>query len=129
MAFIQKEFTHPPPHPAIGTLADSPTAKPWYPIGPGIWELLLNGNPNSDNKSVLQWYDPGTKSTQTEPITHTYFEEVCFMQGGLKDLSLGKAWSVGAYAWREPGMVHGPYEASQEGCLQFVKLIPAGEKA
>jgi anti-sigma factor ChrR (cupin superfamily) len=96
----------------------------WYSIGPGIWELLLNGERESDHKSVLQWYEPGATSVTDEIITHTYIEEVCFIQGGLEDVTLGQGWGPGAYAYRLPGMKHGPYKASPEGCLQFVKLVP-----
>ncbi|KAJ5903942.1 hypothetical protein N7504_006325 [Penicillium tannophilum] len=118
MSFIQKEFTTPPPLPQSGTPHSS---TPWEPVGSGIWELLLNGN--TEHKSVLQWWEPNTTTTK-EPITHTFIEEVCFLQGGLEDLSLNQAWGVGAYAYRQPGMLHGPYRASSDGCLMFVKAIP-----
>lgn len=127
MPLDQKEFQDVVPHPKIGTPIDSPDAHPWYSIGPGIWELLLNGDQRSENKSVLQWYDPGTKSIQNEAIVHTYYEEVCFIRGGLKDITLGQEWGMGAYAYRRPGMKHGPYVASAEGCLQFVKIMAAVE--
>jgi anti-sigma factor ChrR (cupin superfamily) len=63
-------------------------------------------------------------SAQTEPITHTYVEEVCTLRGGLEDLSLARTWGIGTYAYRNPGMKHGPYRATKEGCLQFVKVGP-----
>ncbi|KAJ5682160.1 hypothetical protein N7462_005325 [Penicillium macrosclerotiorum] len=107
----------PPP----GTSADSPAAKPWYSVGAGIWELLLNGD--SVHKSVLQWWEPNTTTSNT-PITHAFIEEVCLLQGSLQDLTLQQAWSVGSYAYRKPGMKHGPYQASKEGCLMFVKVVP-----
>lgn len=122
MTFTQKEFTTPPPLPAPGTAADSPSVHPWYSVGPGIWELLLNGSP--EHKAVLQWWEPNNV-TADKPITHTYIEEVCFLKGGLEDLSLEESWGIGAYAYRKPGMLHGPYRASSEGCLMFVKVIPA----
>ncbi|KAJ5092031.1 hypothetical protein NUU61_006901 [Penicillium alfredii] len=127
MPFHQQEFTTRPPHPPAGTPPDSRTTHPWYNVGPGIWELLLNGD--AEHKSVLQWWEPNNISTQIEPITHTYIEEVCFIEGGLEDLSLKQAWGVGAYAYREPGMKHGPYRASAEGCLQFVKVVPPSLRA
>lgn len=125
MPLEQKEFTHSAPHPPIGTPADSETVRPWYSIGPGIWELLLNGQKESEERSVLQWYEPHAVSITDDIITHSYVEEVCFIQGGLEDVTLGQAWSTGAYAYRYPGMKHGPYKASAAGCLQFVKLLPA----
>ena len=126
MPLIQKEFTNRPSHPPIGAAPVSNHQEDrWYSIGPGIWELVLNGDPNSDNKSVLQWYEPGATSVTDEIITHLYIEEVCFIEGGLEDVNLGQGWSQGAYAYRLPGMRHGPYKASLQGCLQFVKLVPA----
>ncbi|OAA68544.1 RmlC-like jelly roll fold protein [Niveomyces insectorum RCEF 264] len=129
MSLIQKEFFTRPPHPPIGA---SPVPKSqenqWYTIGPGIWELVLNGEADSDNKSVLQWYEPNTTSVTDEIITHTYIEEVCFIEGGLSDVTLGEGWGPGSYAYRLPGMKHGPYKASPQGCLQFVKLVPASKQ-
>ncbi|KAJ5147491.1 hypothetical protein N7476_000983 [Penicillium atrosanguineum] len=122
MSFVQKEFTTPPPFPAPGTSPDSASAKPWYSVTTGIWELHLNGN--AQHKAVLQWWEPRT-ATDNQPITHTFIEEVCFLKGKLKDLTLGESWGVGAYAYRKPGMKHGPYVASDEGCLMFVKVTPA----
>lgn len=122
MPIHQKEFSTPPAHPPVGTPKDSPSALPWYSIAPGVWEFLLNGD--GEHKAVLQWWEPNTVSAQTEPITHTYTEEVCTLRGGLEDLSLGHSWGIGAYAYREPGMEHGPYRAMKEGCLQFVKVVP-----
>jgi hypothetical protein len=122
MPFAQKEFTIPPPLPAPGTSPDSASAMPWYSVTEGIWELLLNGD--ADHKVVLQWWEPNT-ATVNKPITHTFIEEVCFPKGGLKDLTLEESWGVGAYAYRKAGMEHGPYVASDEGCLMFVKVMPA----
>ena len=46
-----------------------------------------------------------------------------FLEGGLEDLTLSQAWGKGAYAYRYPGMKHGPYRALEGGCLQFVKIL------
>jgi hypothetical protein len=122
MPFEQKEFTVPPPHPAPGTPPYAADAKPWYSVATGIWELLLNGE--AEHKAVLQWWEPNV-ATANKPITHTFIEEVCFLKGQLKDLRLGASWGVGAYAYRKPGMEHGPYVSSDEGCLMFVRVVPA----
>jgi hypothetical protein len=92
---------------------DPKLAKPWYAIGPGIWERHLNGS--GENRSMLQWYEPGAKSVIDEIITHPYVEEVIFIEGGLKDVTLGLEWGPGAYAYRLPGMKHGPYVAGSKG--------------
>ncbi|KIW23399.1 uncharacterized protein PV07_11600 [Cladophialophora immunda] len=125
MPLEQKEFSLPPPHPPPGTPVDPDAVRPWHSIGPGIWELLLNGSRDSEEKSVLQWYEPNAVSVTDGAITHPYVEEVCLLQGGLEDLTLRQAWSTGAYAYRYPGMEHGPYKASPTGCLMFVKLLSA----
>lgn len=122
MPFEQKEFTDPPPYPAPGTPPYAADAKPWYSVAAGIWELLLNGE--AEHKAVLQWWEPNV-ATANKPITHTFIEEVCFLKGQLKDLRLGASWGVGAYAYRKPGMEHGPYVSSDEGCLMFVRVVPA----
>jgi hypothetical protein len=122
MTFYQKEFTNPPAPPPTGTAFSSPIAKPWYSVGPGRWALMLNGS--GEHKSALQWWEPHTTTDPNQIITHTFTEEVCFLQGGLEDLRLGQSWGVGAYAYRKPGMEHGPYRASAEGCLMFVKVLP-----
>ncbi|KAJ5757682.1 uncharacterized protein N7511_006376 [Penicillium nucicola] len=125
MTFAQKEFSTPPPHPPAGTPQHAESALPWYSIAPGVWEFLLNGD--AEHKAALQWWEPNAVSAQTEPITHTYIEEVCTLRGGLQDVTLGKAWGIGSYAYRFPGMKHGPYRASEEGCLQFVKVVPVSD--
>ena len=88
--------------------------------------MLLNGDvADSQTKSSLQWYEPGAKSVTDEIITHTYIEEVIFLDGGLEDRTLRQMFGKGSYAYRYPGMKHGPYQASPIGCLQFVKILPA----
>ena len=121
----QKPFATPPPPPTPGTPPDC--AEPWYSISPrhDIWELLLNHDP-SDNleKSVLQYYSPGASTMTQTSITHPYIEEIIFLEGGLEDMTSRKMFGKGAYAYRKPGMRHGPYKAGREGCLQFVRIVP-----
>ncbi|KAJ5805366.1 hypothetical protein N7474_011253 [Penicillium riverlandense] len=83
----------------------------WYTIGPGIWVLVLSGDAKTDHKSCLQWYKPNAKSVTDDIITHTYIEDVCFVKGGLSDVTLGQGWGPGACAYRQPGMKHGTYKA------------------
>lgn len=125
MPLLQKEFSVRPDHPPVGaTFIQGPKVDEWYSIGPGIWELVLNGDAKSDDKSVLQWYERNTPSITDEIITHTFIEEVCYIEGGLKDVTLGEEWTAPVYAYRLPGMKHGPYVASPKGYLQFVKFVP-----
>lgn len=131
----QKEFSDLPDHPPpdASSQADSSVFLPWILLAPGIWELPLNGGslpigpgvPLKEERSVLQYYEPGAQSAVMEVITHDYVEEVVFLRGGLRDMTLDKEWGMGAYAYRLPGMRHGPYVANEEtGVLQFVKCIP-----
>ncbi|KAJ3742820.1 hypothetical protein DFH05DRAFT_1400956 [Lentinula detonsa] len=95
----QKEFTSLPPRPK--PYASVEDALPWY-----------------------SWCEPNTKwPSDDSVITHEYIEEVVFLEGGLRDLTLQQEWGPGAYAYRLPGMKHGPYEASEKGCLEFVRCV------
>lgn len=42
------------------------------------------------------------------------------IHGGGED---GDVWGKGAYAYRKPGMNHGPFR-SEGGCLMFIVIIP-----
>lgn len=121
----QKAFTVPPPPPPPGVASES--AEPWYSISPNhdIWELLLNhDSANNAEKSVLQYFCPNASSMTKTSITHPFIEEVIFLEGVLEDTTTKKMWGKGAYAYRKPGMRHGPYKAGREGCLQFVRIVP-----
>ena len=121
----QKPFTTPPPPPSPSTTPES--VDPWYPISPNhdIWELLLNHDPtNNAEKSVLQYYFPNSSSMTQTPITPAYIEEVIILEGALEDSTAKMVWGKGTYAYRKPGMRHGPYKAGSEGCLQFVRVVP-----
>ena len=48
------------------------------------------------------------------------------MEGDLKDVARGETYSKGCYAYRKPGMVHGPF-ASEGGCLMFITCSPVRE--
>ena len=101
----QKEFSETLTQGSLPNASNHIPPKPWYFIAPGIWELLLNGDANASTKSVLQWYQPGAKSVTNDIITHTYTEEVVFLDGRLEDRTLRQAWGKGACAYRYPGSV------------------------
>lgn len=116
----QKEFCDTVIAPCPVASKDISSVQPWVFRSQGIWERHLNGSGN--NRSLLQWWEPGTKSGD-KFITHWYIEEVMFIEGSLKDLTLGEEWGQGAYAYRLPGMEHGPYVAGVAGCYMFVKIM------
>lgn len=70
---------------------------------------------------------------------HDYIEEIFIIEGDFRDLKgrksgsgevvqgeEGDVWTKGSYAYRKPGMEHGPFR-SEGGCLMFIVVIP--EKA
>jgi anti-sigma factor ChrR (cupin superfamily) len=113
----QKEFN------ALSPLPPATTSPPWILLSRGVWEQHLNG-PSPTCKSVLQYWEPFAASPTTELITHDYIEEVIIVQGTLRDETLRQEWGVGAYAYRKPGMRHGPYKAGERGCLMLVRCEP-----
>lgn len=71
-------------------------------------------------ETSIQTWPPGFKTTN-EITRHTFFEEVYILEGALTDLSLNQAFGQGHYAWRNPQMNHGPYEADRSlGCQMIV---------
>jgi len=68
---------------------------------------------------------PGVRTD--EVAVHDYHEEVLILEGGLVDLGLEEAFTAGMYAYRTPGMEHGPYDYPV-GCLMFEhRYADAGE--
>ena len=72
---------------------------------------------------ILRW-EPGYDSSQAGVITHDYIEEVYLLEGAYEDLQLGRTFTAGMYASRQPGMPHGPYR-SPTGCLMLEIRSPA----
>ena len=48
-------------------------------------------------------------------------------EGDLYDEHLQRGWEKGAYAYRKPGMRHGPFR-SEGGCLMFIVCIPVDKE-
>jgi hypothetical protein len=117
----QYEF-HPP---------ETVTSRTWTILEPGIDELVLNHDPATGRRSTLQRWQPGARNAKTS--LHDYFEEVMLMEGDFRVVpGEGTAkgenetewWGKGAYAFRHPGMLHGPFE-SRSGCLMFITCYAA----
>ncbi|KAH7089751.1 hypothetical protein FB567DRAFT_308839 [Paraphoma chrysanthemicola] len=119
------------------------TKKPGQNLEPGISQLTLNHDPSTGRATYLQRWSPRT-SNQIQNFSHAYIEEIVIIEGDLTDLKgrrsgtgeiiadageegegRGDVWKRGAYAYRKPGMDHGPFR-SEEGCLMFIVVIPAG---
>ena len=48
------------------------------------------------------------------------------MKGDLIDKTANETYEAGFYAYRKPGMIHGPF-ASATGCLMFISCTPVGQ--
>ncbi|GAA3806566.1 hypothetical protein GCM10022403_045790 [Streptomyces coacervatus] len=108
MSRPQSEFHRPP--------------APWrQPSGApvGVWEQVLAVDPETGEATVLQRYEPGTDTSPQGTVRHDFFEEVYILDGSLTDLRLGETFTAGMYAYRHPGMEHGPW-TSPEGVMMFV---------
>jgi hypothetical protein len=93
----------------------------WVVVEPKITELTLNQDSKTGRRTLLQKHEPG--SATTGDFVHDYVEEIYIVDGALTDTKLGKTFEKGYYAYRKPGMVHGPY-ISKDGCLMFITATP-----
>jgi hypothetical protein len=66
---------------------------------------------------MVRW-EAGVDTSNAGPVAHDYFEEVLILAGSLRDLGLEQTFSVGSYACRPPGMVHGPWSTA-DGCVML----------
>lgn len=103
--------------------------RPWLPLEPGIDELVLNHDPATGRRTTLQRWQPNTKNVKQNFI-HDYVEEIYIVEGDFRDTKRSPEviWEKGAYAYRKPGMEHGPFE-SKFGCLMFIVCGPKGAGA
>ncbi|EMT60758.1 hypothetical protein FOQG_10262 [Fusarium oxysporum f. sp. raphani 54005] len=94
----------------------------WSTIEPGVDELVLNEDSQTGRRTTLQRWQPGARNQQ-DIFIHDYVEEIFMVEGDLYDQNLQQGWEKGAYAYRKPGMRHGPFK-SERGCLMFIVCIP-----
>ncbi|WP_313693573.1 cupin domain-containing protein [Halorarum halobium] len=81
----------------------------------GVSEMILHEEPDGSHTRFLK-LEPGTESESV--ITHEFYEEAYVLHGELIDKRLDESFTAGMYAYRKPGMEHGPYR-SPNGCLTF----------
>lgn len=125
----QFEFHPYPTHPISGK------EREWKQLEPGITQLTLNYDPSTGRGTYLQRWEPKT-SNQIQNFVHDYIEEIFIVDGDFRDLKGrqsgsgkivkgedGDVWTKGSYAYRKPGMEHGPFR-SETGCLMFIVTIP-----
>ncbi|KAF5577483.1 cupin 2 domain-containing protein [Fusarium pseudocircinatum] len=94
----------------------------WSTLEPGVDELVLNEDSQTGRRTTLQRWQPGARN-QRDVFIHDYVEEIFMIEGDLYDQNLQQGWEKGAYAYRKPGMRHGPFK-SDGGCLMFIVCIP-----
>ncbi|UKZ81418.1 hypothetical protein TrVFT333_009190 [Trichoderma virens FT-333] len=95
---------------------DPATRSTWRQCSPGIEELILNEDKATGRKTLLQRWQPGATNPASSPFVHTFIEEVYIVEGDLTDKTLSQTFYKGMYAYRNPGMEHGPW-SSERGCL------------
>jgi hypothetical protein len=93
---------------------------PWRAVSgeAGVSQRVLAEDAATGLLTRLVRWDPGVSTSAAGPVVHEYFEEVLVLAGSLHDLRLNQTFSVGYYACRPPGMLHGPWE-STEGCIML----------
>jgi hypothetical protein len=97
---------------------------PWQPDAnaPTITERVLTRGGDERTLTRIAHWAPGTETT-AGVIRHDYYEEVYLLDGELRDLTLGRAFTAGHYASRPPGMPHGPYR-TDTGCTMLEIRYP-----
>ncbi|KAI1501937.1 hypothetical protein F5X99DRAFT_408556 [Biscogniauxia marginata] len=81
-------------------------------------------HPGTGAERGWRW-QAGAANAQQHAFAHDYVEEI-FIEGDLADVRRGGRWEAGAYAYRKPGMEHGPF-CSEKGCLMFIVILPVEE--
>ncbi|KAI5927475.1 RmlC-like cupin domain-containing protein [Camillea tinctor] len=94
----------------------------WVELEPGIEQMTLNEDAATGRRTVLQRWRAGAANAQ-QNFVHDYVEEIFIVEGDLEDTRRGGRWEAGAYAYRKPGMDHGPF-CSEKGCLMFIVIVP-----
>jgi hypothetical protein len=92
----------------------------WTPIEgvAGLSELVLTRDEDTGSYTRLLKFEPGADTRLQGVQKHDFYEEVLIYKGAIHDVTLGQTFSAGQYAYRLPGMVHGPWVAP-EGCITF----------
>ena len=84
---------------------------PWKAVEgyPGVYEKVLNEDPETGSVTRLLRYDPGTE--YNEVLRHDFYEEIYVLSGTLIDVGKNLTLRAGYYGYRHPGMEHGPYRS------------------
>ena len=99
---------------------DEAYADRWEPIPevPGLSQIVLGKDEETGSYSRLLKFEPGTDTTRMGVQKHDFVEEILIHEGSLHDLTLDQTFRKGCWAYRRPGMPHGPW-VSPDGCITF----------
>ena len=98
----------------------------WRRISVKVSEKILSRDSETGAYTRLLHFDAGGETSDV--LTHDFYEEVYILEGSITDKRLGRTFSQGMYAYRTPGMKHGPWVAT-DGCLTFeVRYLSAPPK-
>jgi hypothetical protein len=89
---------------------------PWQKIGGGLYEKILSKDEQTGAYTRMLKFEAGLETT--EILVHDFYEEVYIVKGMLIDKTLNESFTEGMYAFRNPGMHHGPF-AAPNGCITF----------
>lgn len=92
----------------------------WTPVPgvQGLSERVLGTDEKTGTYTRLLRFEPGCDTTPMGVQRHDFYEEVLIYSGALHDLTLDKTFGPGQYAYRHPGMAHGPWQ-TPDGCVTF----------
>ena len=99
----------------------------WEPVEglEGMAEAVtLAIDPNTGDYSRVTRFLPGADTTAFGPQVHDYPEEVLVLEGRLYDAAFDRWLTVGDYASRPPGELHGPFR-TDSGCVVFEVSCPS----
>ncbi len=99
----------------------------WEPVEglEGMAEALtLAVDHETEDYSRLTRFLPGSDTAPFGPQVHDYPEEVLILEGRLYDAAVDRWLTVGDYASRPPGEVHGPFR-TDSGCVVFEVSYPS----
>ena len=99
----------------------------WEPVEgmDGIAEAITVAiDPETGDYSRLTRFLPGSNTAPFGPQVHDYPEEVLILEGRLYDAAFDRWLTVGDYASRPPGEVHGPFR-TDSGCVVFEVSFPS----
>ena len=91
-----------------------PEKIPWKKVYEGIFERVLHRDEDSRAYTRLVRFEAGSRLDTV--LSHDFFEEFIVIDGALTDEALGKTFTRGMFAYRRPGLKHGPF-SSPTGCL------------